>query len=221
MKTLFFIFVFFLSTALYSDWGTEQKLTASDGTEDDHFGNSVSIDGDYAVIGAGFNGDNGAAYIFHRSGTTWTEQAKLTASDGAAEDWFGKSVSISGDYALIGAWQDDDNGSGSGSAYIYFNNVVFIEEEQMNLPVNTMLLGNYPNPFNPTTTIKYQISELSFVTLKVYDVLGSEVITLVNEEKPTGVYEITWYAEDLPSGIYFYRLQAGFFVETKKMVLIK
>jgi len=173
------------------------------------------------VIGAGFNGDNGAAYIFYRNGTNWTEQAKLLASDGAAEDWFGKSVSISGDYALIGAWQDDDNGAGSGSAYIYFNNVVFIEEEQMNLPVNTMLLGNYPNPFNPSTKFSYSIIQSGLVKLKVYDVLGTEIETLVNEEKPVGTYELTWNAEGLPSGVYFYRLQAGNFVETKKMVLLK
>ena len=63
--------------------------------------------------------------------------------------------------------------------------------------------------------------ELSFVTLKVFDVLGNAVETLVNEEKNVGTYEITWYAKQLPSGIYFYRIQAGNFVETKKMVLMK
>jgi len=83
------------------------------------------------------------------------------------------------------------------------------------------LSQNYPNPFNPSSTISYQIPELSFVTLKVYDVLGSEIITLVNEEKVVGSYEIEFDATLLPSGIYFYRLQAGSFVETKKMVLMK
>ena len=80
---------------------------------------------------------------------------------------------------------------------------------------------NYPNPFNSTTSIKYQIPELGLVTLIVYDVLGNEVATLVNEEKPTGSYEITWNAENLPSGVYFYRLQAGSFIDTKKMILLK
>ena len=63
--------------------------------------------------------------------------------------------------------------------------------------------------------------KLSFITIKIYDVLGSEVTTLVNEEKPTGNYSVEFYAANLPSGVYFYRLQAGSFVETKKMVLIK
>jgi hypothetical protein len=80
---------------------------------------------------------------------------------------------------------------------------------------------NYPNPFNPATTIKYQIPEISFVTLKVYDVLGNEIETLVNSEKPAGTYEMTWNAESVPSGIYFYTLQAGSLSETKKMVLMK
>jgi len=83
------------------------------------------------------------------------------------------------------------------------------------------LSNNYPNPFNPSTTIKYEISELSFVTLKVYDVLGKEVANLVSEEKPAGFYEVEFDATALRSGIYFYRLQAGSFVETKKMVLLK
>jgi hypothetical protein len=83
------------------------------------------------------------------------------------------------------------------------------------------LSQNYPNPFNPVTIIKYQIPELNFVTLKIYDVLGSEVTTLVNEEKPVGSYELEFNATDLPSGVYLYKLQAGSFVETKKMILIK
>ena len=91
-----------------------------------------------------------------------------------------------------------------------------------NEPALNYFLGqNYPNPFNPSAKISYSIPELSFVTLKIYDVLGNEIETLVNEEKPSGTYEITWYAEGLPSGIYFYRLESGKFVSVKKMILIK
>jgi hypothetical protein len=88
-------------------------------------------------------------------------------------------------------------------------------------PTLYFLSQNYPNPFNPVTTVNYQIPELSFVTLKVYDVLGNEVAALVNEEKPIGNYVVEFSANNLPTGIYFYRLQAGSFVETKKMVLMK
>jgi len=83
------------------------------------------------------------------------------------------------------------------------------------------LSNNYPNPFNPSTKINYQIPELSFVTLRVYDVLGNEIAALVKGEKPAGSYEVEFNASSIPSGIYFYKLQAGSFVETKKMVLMK
>jgi len=88
-------------------------------------------------------------------------------------------------------------------------------------PAAFNLEQNYPNPFNPTTTINYQISELSFVTLKIYDALGNELVTLISEEKPAGNYEIEFNAANIPSGIYFYTLTAGNFIQTKKLVLLK
>ncbi len=104
-------------------WTQQAKLLPSDGAAEDGFGWSVSINGDTAVVGAKEDDDNGpvsgSAYIFTRSSDTWTQQAKLLPADGAADDEFGRSVSISGDTAVIGAWGDDDNGSKSGSAYIF------------------------------------------------------------------------------------------------------
>jgi photosystem II stability/assembly factor-like uncharacterized protein len=88
-------------------------------------------------------------------------------------------------------------------------------------PYKYELSQNFPNPFNPTTKISYQIPEISFVTLKVYDILGNEVATLVNDEKAAGKYEADFNAKNLSSGIYFYRLQAGNFIRTFKMVLLK
>jgi hypothetical protein len=88
-------------------------------------------------------------------------------------------------------------------------------------PVEFKLSQNYPNPFNPVTRISYSLPQPGSVTLRVFDVLGSGIATLVNQEKPAGSYEIEFDATGLPSGIYFYRLQAGSFVETKKMVLLK
>jgi len=96
------------------------------------------------------------------------------------------------------------------------------------VPGDYELSQNYPNPFNPTTIIKFEVPELSFVSLKVYDVLGNEIETLINEEIPAGSYEIEYDASALTNGVYFYRLQAvptgrqaGSFTETKKMVLMK
>jgi len=104
-------------------WSQQAKVTASDGAAGDHFGYSASISGDYAIVGARYEGESvsysGSAYIFKRNGTLWSQQAKVTASDGAAGDHFGYSASISGDYAIVGAHHDDDPGSNSGSAYVY------------------------------------------------------------------------------------------------------
>jgi len=95
-----------------------------------------------------------------------------------------------------------------------------IEEENI-IADKYSLYQNYPNPFNPSTTIKYSIPHSSNVIIKIFDILGNEIETLVNEEKQKGTYEINWNPENLPSGVYLYQLKAGFFVETKKMVLMK
>jgi photosystem II stability/assembly factor-like uncharacterized protein len=89
------------------------------------------------------------------------------------------------------------------------------------IPTEFLLLQNYPNPFNPTTVIKYSIPRLSEVTLKIYDILGREVEKLVDEEKSPGQYEVKFNAKGLASGVYFYRLQAGSFSDTKKFILMK
>jgi len=94
-------------------------------------------------------------------------------------------------------------------------------EVQTATPKAFTLLQNYPNPFNPSTTIAYAIPQAGVVTLKIYDVLGREVSTLINEKKPAGNYTISCDARHLSSGIYFYKLQAGSFVQTKKMLLVK
>jgi hypothetical protein len=105
------------------NWTEQAELLASDGEEQDTFGRSVSLSGDTAIIGVTGDQDNGyesgSAYVFTRTGSTWTQQAKLLASDAAAGDWFGNSVSLDGDIALIGAYLDDDNGMDSGSAYVF------------------------------------------------------------------------------------------------------
>lgn len=104
-------------------WTQQQKLTASDAAEKDYFGWSVSVDGDMIVVGARGDSDagqdSGSAYVFVRAGAVWTQHQKLTASDAAGGDVFGRSVSISGNTVVVGADQNDDAGFQSGSAYVY------------------------------------------------------------------------------------------------------
>ncbi|MDP6583942.1 MAG: FG-GAP repeat protein, partial [Anaerolineales bacterium] len=106
-----------------ASWDQEIKLLASDGAINDYFGTSVAISGDVALIGSRYDDDNGynsgSAYVYRFDGSSWQEEAKLLASDGAAYDLFGISVAIDGNLALIGAMGDDDNGGWSGSAYVY------------------------------------------------------------------------------------------------------
>jgi hypothetical protein len=96
-----------------------------------------------------------------------------------------------------------------------------VERKSSLQPGGILLSRNYPNPFNPSTRIDYSIGSRQFVTIKIFDLLGREIATLVNEEKPAGIYELTWNAAGLPSGVYFYQLRAGSFIQTKKMILLR
>lgn len=113
---------------------------------------------------------------------------------------------------------------GNTSNFARLNIVTDVEDEKQ-IPTEFTLEQNYPNPFNPSTKIKFSIpnvgSELAQTVLKVYDILGNEVATLVNEEKPAGIYEVKFDASGLSSGVYFYKLQTGTFSEVKKLLFIK
>ncbi len=99
--------------------------------------------------------------------------------------------------------------------------MVGVESDDKDLPQNINLSQNYPNPFNPSTIINFKLPLKSFVSLKVYDVLGREIKTLISGERKSGIYNIAFRAEELSSGIYFYKLEAGDFIQTKKMILLK
>jgi len=159
---------------------------------------------DAFIIKTNFNGD-----------TIWTKTIGGLYND------FGFDIFKTDDNGLILAGQFDKYGDYNQDVWLVKIDNLATGLENISFPTHYILSQNYPNPFNPITTIKYAIPKLSFVTIKVYDVLGSEVITLVNEEKPQGKYEVEFTAKNLPSGIYFYRFQAGSFIETKKMVLLK
>ena len=208
-------------------WVQEDKLLPTDGAEGDQFGRSVSISSNNAVVGALFHDDNGdfsgSAYLFGRSGTSWSQEAILLASDGTANDEFGGSVSIDGDYAVVGAQNHDDNGTESGSAYVYngFTLPIGVESEIGGLPADFALSQNYPNPFNPETVIDYALTIRSDVKLTIYNLRGEEVALLINGTVPAGTHRVSWDASRFASGVYIYRLIAGDFVQTRKMLLLK
>gem|GEM_PF-2695033 len=118
-------------------------------------------------------------------------------------------------------------GSTGDGVYVEDFGVTDVESIQNNTPQSFTLYQNFPNPFNPSTTIRYELSTKQFVSVKIYDALGNEIATLVNEEKPAGSYEISFTAssangeKELSSGIYFYQIRAGNLIQTRKMMLIK
>jgi hypothetical protein len=105
-------------------------------------------------------------------------------------------------------------------SYTMYYNITSTETDLFK-PINFDLEQNFPNPFNPTTTIRFSVPEWSMIKLSVYNAIGQEVAILVNEEKQTGLYTIEFDATELTSGIYFYKLQSGNYVETKKMVILR
>ena len=122
------------------------------------------------------------------------------------------SNSISEDILLVGTL---------GSGLYASASAVGIDDNEIVILNEFSLEQNYPNPFNPTTTISWQSPIGSRQTLKIFDVLGKEIVTLVDEYKPAGKYEAEFVASFLPSGIYFYQVKAGDLVQTKKMILLK
>lgn len=125
------------------------------------------------------------------------------------------------------------NGYDFGESYFFLNGCIIndvvygdttltdVDGQQNPIPKEYKLEQNYPNPFNPSTIISYQLPKASNVSLKVFDVLGNEIATLIDEYKPAGKYEVEFIASSLPNGVYFYRLQSGSFLQIKKMILLK
>ena len=155
-----------------STWTEEAKLTPSDGASYDFFGRSVALNVNYALVGAFADDDNGSSsgsvYVFKTDGSTWTEEAKLTPSDGVSGDFFGYSVAFNGDYALVGASDDDDdNGSDSGSAYVFVISGTEINNAPpspyLNPTAQTTSLTN-PTPSPGPTKTQMTMPQLLFTT---------------------------------------------------------
>ena len=115
---------------------------------------------------------------------------------------------------------DQSGNFASDSMIVFFNNGIS-DVDDKNIPSAFSLTQNYPNPFNPSTSIQYAISSTQFVSIKVYDILGNDITTLVNDYRDAGIYDLQFTMHNLVSGVYFYQLKAGDFISTKKMILLK
>ena len=141
-------------------------------------------------------------------------------------NWTAVNDGLSGNAIVINSLNINGN-----DLYIATNNgvwkrslagIVSVENNNDNLPKDFLLYQNYPNPFNPSTTIQYALAKESRVTVKIYNIMGQEVMTLVDEVQNIGIHKIVWSANPkLTSGVYFCRLTAGSYVDTKKLILLK
>ena len=113
-------------------------------------------------------------------------------------------------------------GFGDGGAIVKYNTAVIgISENQNQVPLRSTLFQNYPNPFNPTTTINYYIAKPTLVKITIYDLLGKQLSVIMEENKNAGHHNVTFNSDGLASGVYFYEIEAGDYIEAKKMVILK
>ncbi len=226
-----------------------QKVVAPDRAAADLFGWSVAISGNYAIVGAyqededGGGGTTrslaGSAYIFANHNGTWANVQKIVAGDRASEDYFGKSVAISGEYAIAGAPGQDLDASGgnnlswAGAAYIFRNDddsALPVERWDDHLITGYHFDPAYPNPFNPETTLRFAVpnqdSGSKQIRLAIINMLGQRVKTLYNGPLAGGEYALKWdglndAGQSQPSGTYFVVMQGGAVQKTQKITLIR
>ena len=201
-----------------STWGTDNQLTFA---LTNSFYPSVTIYGlNTHVVWSDVRDDNWEIYykLSYDAGLNWKGDKRLTEF---ISDSFYPSIA-STDSALHVVWQDNRDGNDE----IYYKrdpsgNFVGVVNIGTEIPETFSLLQNYPNPFNPSTQLRFKIADAGYVKLVIYDNLGRETETLVNEQLNPGTYEVEWNGSNFASGIYYYKLFAGEFSDTKKMILVK
>ncbi len=200
------------------NWSADTRLTNN--TADSYIP-SVAVSGSVVHV-VWYDGRDGNYEIYYKrstdGGVNWSADTRLTNNTDVSQI---PSVAVSGTVVHV-VWTDNRD----GNAEIYYKrdptgNPFGIININSEIPKEFSLSQNYPNPFNPSTVIKFQVASSSSVKITVFDVLGREVATLVNEQLQPGTYEADWNADKFASGVYYYKLSAENYSETRKMMLIK
>jgi uncharacterized delta-60 repeat protein len=192
---------------------------------------SVAMQSDEKIIAAGWSEDAvGYAFAIMRYKTDGSLDNSFNTNgmfrnhiSGGSNYYDGaNSVAIQPDGKIVAAGWDEDVMEGDAFAVArYTGTATSVINESQGIPTEFAISQNYPNPFNPTTTINYSVPKTSLILIKVYDIIGHEVAALVNEEKAPGKYSVNFIAGNLPSGVYLYKLTAGNYTDTKKLILLK
>jgi len=215
-------------TNTWSSLGTGSSNGVSGGVYPyDPYVSALAVVGNEVVVGGFFNSAGGVSANrvarFNTQTNTWSSLG-TGSSNGVSGDGIFVSVTalaVVGNEVYVGGFFNSAGGVSANNVARWNSGTSRVEQLSSTAPKTFLLEQNYPNPFNPSTTIRYQLPVASEVKLEVYDVLGKKVATLVSERQAAGYYQYVWNANGLTSGVYFYRLQAGGFVETKKMMLVK
>jgi uncharacterized delta-60 repeat protein len=222
--TRFSVFRFALNGTIDSTFGTNGRTDVEFGSGSDIL-HDMKIDNDGKILLVGEGNNQAGLARLNSDGSPDTTFASggwfvINLNNNSGTHYLTKCMPLDNGDILVAGW---DFASNAGDFMIVklTQNPTGINDENSSLPENFELSQNYPNPFNPTTTIQFSLPQAGDVTLKVYNLLGEEVKTLINEYKQIGNHSIQFNANNLASGIYFYRLQAGSFIETKKMILMK
>jgi photosystem II stability/assembly factor-like uncharacterized protein len=232
----------FLSTDNGKSWAS---IYSTEGGRSGQFYTSLAVLNTFLIAGS-VNGEHFGVAFLYDNGERWVGyKTSLYPRDVYSITEYNEKIFAATDSGVYYSSNYGDSWSNIGlsesvSSLIIFGNYIYagtmvgiiwkrpvseiitsIDKERNNFPEHFNLEQNFPNPFNPVTTISYQIPKYGMVTIKIYDILGREIKTLVNEYKPVGRYNITFNASNLASGVYFYRFQAEEFTETKKLLLLK
>jgi ligand-binding sensor domain-containing protein len=201
-----------MGTKLFAGTSIGIYLSTNNGTSWTSVNNGLNGESVIALSVSGSNifaGTGGGIYSSTNSGTSW-----FNKNQGISVVPTTRALLITNNYIFTGI---DENSVWRRS----YSEIIGIETLSTEIPSSFSLSQNYPNPFNPATNLEFEIPDPGFVSLKIYDLLGKEVVTLVNEKLNPGTYRFEFEADNLTSGVYFYRLTSGDFADTKRMMLIK
>ncbi len=221
-------FVFYNNAGV---WSEQQKIFPDLVSAGSMFGRNVDINGEYAIIGASYDSEfsenSGAAFLYKRNGYSWEFYSKLNPEEICAKARFGHRVMFNDDEVMISAPFDSENGTKAGAVYFYPYEQIPVKNIEEELTYSVINASNYPNPFNPRTTIRFSLAKQQNVNVAIYNLKGQKVKTLLNENLSTGTHEVVWTGEDksgrlVGSGVYFYRIapQSGNAV-VKKCIMLK